>query len=87
MNRPLRDRLDDLTAELVACGCGDWDRVEASYDLHRYAALQRHWREVAPPAHVSLAALIGFKPQARSGQTVHDPDDLARQLRAMGVLG
>ncbi len=51
--------------------------------------MQRHWTQVAPPAHVCLAALIGFKPRrpAARGETIEDPDELARQLRAMGVMG
>ncbi len=73
-------------AELVAAGCGDWDRLEASWDLNRYAALRRHWREVAPPAHLSLAALIGFKPR-RTEAAIDDPEELTRQLRALGVMG
>jgi len=68
----------------VAAGCGDWDRLEATWDLNRYAALRRHWREVVPPAHLSLAALIGFKP--RRTEAVEDPEDLARELRALGVM-
>ncbi len=74
-----------MLAELVAAGCGDWDRLEASWTLHRCHALRRHWREVAPPAHVSLAALAGFRPAAAT-QRVDDPQDLARRLREMGLL-
>ncbi len=74
-------------AELVAGGCGDWDVIEASWDLDRYAALQRHWTQVAPPAHLALAALIGFKPARPAGPVVQDPDDLLARLRAMGLMG
>jgi hypothetical protein len=76
-------------AELVAGGCGDWDAIEARWDLARYAAMQRHWTQIAPPAHIALAALIGFKPRRSShgaGAVVDDPDELVRQLRAMGVM-
>lgn len=73
-------------AELVAGGCGDWDVIAASWDLTRYTALQRHWTQVAPPAHLSLAALIGFKPKRAAEAVVQDPDELARQLRAMGLM-
>ncbi len=53
-----------MIAELVAAGCGDWDRLDETWDLHRYAAMQRHWRSVAPPLNVTLAAFCGFKPRA-----------------------
>ncbi len=52
--------------------------------------MQAHWRRHGPPAHVSLAALAGFRPPApaeRPGERIDDPDVLARRLRAMGVLG
>lgn len=79
-----------MLAELVAGGCGDWDVIAASWDLTRYAALQRHWTWVAPPAHLSLAALIGFKPsrpaQVADKAVVQDPDELMRQLKAMGLM-
>jgi len=74
-------------AELVAGGCGDWDVIAATWDLTRYSALQRHWTRVAPPAHLSLAALIGFKPKrAGAGELVQNPDELVRQLQAMGLM-
>jgi hypothetical protein len=69
-------------AELVAAGCGDWDQLEAGWTLHRVRAVQAHWRNVAPPAHVSLAALAGFRRKER----VDDPADLAQRLRDMGLL-
>ena len=83
---PLAERLDALLAELVAAGCGDWDRIEQTWPLSRCHALQAHWRCCGPPAHVSLAALAGFRPPAPT-ERVDDPEVLARRLRAMGVLG
>ena len=74
-------------AELVAGGCGDWDAIASQWDLTRYAAIQRHWTRVAPPAHLSLAALVGFKPKAAAvGAVVQDPDELMRQLQAIGLM-
>ena len=46
--------------------------------------MRTHWREIAPPAHVSLAALAGFRPTVR--EQVHDPQDLTRRLRELGLL-
>ena len=46
--------------------------------------MRTHWREIAPPAHVSLAALTGFRPVGR--EQVEDPQDLTRRLREMGLL-
>ena len=76
-----------MLAELVAAGCGDWDRLERTWTLHRYAALQRHWTAVAPPAHIVLAAWLGFKPKRGGGEVADDPEQLMRRLRAMGALG
>jgi hypothetical protein len=70
----------------VAAGCGDWDRIEERWPLSRVEALHAHWRRCGPPAHVSLAALAGFRPPAPD-ERIDDPDDLARRLRAIGVLG
>ncbi|WP_174301869.1 hypothetical protein [Caulobacter sp. S45] len=75
-----------MLAELVAAGCGDWDRIERKWPLSRYRAMQAHWRRHGPPAHISLAALAGFRPPAPA-ERIDDPDALARRLRAMGVLG
>ena len=69
----------------MAAGCGDWDRIEALWPLSRYHALQAHWRRNGPPAHVSLAALAGFRPPA-APERIEDPEVLARRLRALGVL-
>ena len=74
-----------MVAELVAAGCGDWDAIEASWPLSRVHAVQAHWRRAGPPAHVSLAALAGFRPPSPP-ERVDDPEELARRLRAMGVL-
>ena len=70
----------------MAAGCGDWDVIEAGWPLSRCHALQAHWRRCGPPAHVSLAALAGFRPAAEPAR-IDDPDALAAHLRAMGVLG
>ena len=75
-----------MLAELVAAGCGDWEAIEAGWPLSRVRAMQAHWREVAPPAHVSLAALAGFRAPSPKRQ-VDDPEELAAALRAAGVLG
>ncbi len=69
----------------MAAGCGDWDRIEALWPLSRYHALQAHWSRCGPPAHVSLAALAGFRPFSPV-ERIDDPDVLAARLRAMGVL-
>lgn len=70
----------------MAAGCGDWDAIEQAWPLARYHAMQAHWRAHGPPAHVSLAALAGFRPPA-APERIDDPAVLAQRLRAMGVLG
>jgi hypothetical protein len=47
--------------------------------------MRAHWRRSGPPAHISLAALAGFRPAAER-ERIDDPQTLAARLRAMGVL-
>ena len=42
--------------------------------------MQRHWRTVAPPINVTLAAFVGFKPKT-TGQTAADAFDLDAFLK------
>ena len=57
--------------------------------------MQRHWREVAPPLNISIAAQVGFKPKPPRDETddIPGPDDevagdeMIAALRAMGVMG
>ena len=69
----------------MAAGCGDWDAIEAHWPLSRCHAIQAHWRRCGPPAHVSLAALAGFRPPT-DDRCIDDPEALATHLRALGVL-
>lgn len=71
----------------MAAGCGDWDRIEASWPLSRVQAMRTHWRANGPPAHVSLAALAGFRPPPAPDQPIASPEDAIAQLRAMGLMG
>lgn len=72
----------------MAAGCGGWDEIEA-WPLHRYRAMQRCWREIAPPPNVTLAAYVGFRPAPRvtaGGGDFAEGEAMLEQLRAMGVL-
>jgi hypothetical protein len=40
--------------------------VETTWNLHRYAALMRHWSREGPPAYIAVAAYLGLRP-ARGG--------------------
>jgi hypothetical protein len=35
--------------------------VEATWNLHRYAALMRHWSREGPPAYIAVAAYLGLR--------------------------
>lgn len=73
---------DDLIAELVACGIGGWDEIEATMTVSRYDALTRYWQR-NPPVHRLFAAWVGYEaPQAPSGSS-----DLADLLDWVGAGG
>ena len=47
-----------------------WDQV-GQLTIPRLKALMRYWGE-HPPAHILLAAYIGYKPPAKGGTPVHN---------------
>ncbi len=69
---------DDLVAELVASGAGSWDAVARGMTLHHYAALQRYWAR-HPPAHLLIAAWLGFRPKESA------PGDLGDLVAMLGL--
>jgi hypothetical protein len=42
--------------------------------------MQRHWREIAPPVNLCMAALVGFKPKPAQGRQGFDGDAFARAM-------
>lgn len=59
---------------------GDWERIEETWDFHRYHAIHEHWLANGPPPYIGIAALAGFKPKAPRSAEVVGGDDLANML-------
>jgi hypothetical protein len=47
--------------------------------------MQRHWRSVAPPLNVTLAAFVGFKPR-KPGQQAADAFDIDAFLQVAAMF-
>jgi len=47
--------------------------------------MQRHWRSVAPPLNVTLAAFVGFKPK-RAVQAAADTFDIDAFLQVAAMF-
>ncbi len=73
---------DDLIAELVACGIGGWDEIEATMTVSRYDALTRYWQR-HPPVHRLFAAWLGYE----APSTAPVSSDLGALLDWVGVGG
>ncbi len=54
--------------------------IEASWDLGRYFAMHRHWRDFGPPVHRAVAAYLGL---CRPRQTPLAGDALADFLTSL----
>lgn len=46
-----------------------WDEVEHQMDLHRYAAICRHWRR-SPPLQRMVQAYLGIEPDEAAAPSV-----------------
>ncbi|MDR3471604.1 MAG: hypothetical protein P4M09_07920, partial [Devosia sp.] len=57
-----------------------WDRIEDRWDLRRYFAMHRHWREFGPPTYVAVAMYLGLNRPRRTSSGLEGPDDLAQFL-------
>jgi hypothetical protein len=47
--------------------------------------MQRHWRSIAPPLNVTLAAFCGFKPR-KAGQQAEEAFDLDSFLQVAAMF-
>lgn len=68
---------------MAGCSGGDWDAVGKGWTLQRYEAIRRHWVECAPPAYVSAAVNIGYKPPPEKndeGEVSATPEEVLRFL-------
>ena len=83
--RALDGDFDAITVTILAgLGSTDWDKVEETWNLHRYAALQRHWMECGPPVYRTYAAVHGVLQPVR--KTVVD-DDFEGFMSGLGPEG
>jgi hypothetical protein len=74
---------DMIYAQIIAATGWSWEQVDA-LTIPRYRALKRYWIE-APPAHLLLRALVGFRPERRS-RSAAAPFEALAALAPSGTL-
>lgn len=73
-----------IAAHVATCTGWSWAQIEEELDLPMLIALNKYWRS-HPPAHLLMAAYVGFKAPAEAREHVNDPAEVEAFLRMFRV--